>query len=289
MRRWLIFGALFLAQIAGAQKAETPADTPEAGSAEAIAKATTEARFLSPWVASIPASAKVPSPEKFFGRIMGAPGELANSEQAEAYLKKLAEASPRVKFFTIGKSEEGRDMVMVAIADESGIKNLVQLKTMTAMLADPRKVDDVDADKLIGAGRPIYYLNAGLHSDETGSTESVLELAYRLAVSEQPMIREIREKLVVLINPVCNPDGRDKVTEWFYTYLKGKTDYANLPRQSPPYWSKYAFVDINRDTHQQTHETTKAVHRVFYEWHPAVVHDLHEAVPLLMSWNGTGP
>ena len=98
----------------------------------------------------------------------------------------------------------------------------------------------------------------------------MLEMAYRLAVSEQPMIRRIREQLVVLINPVSNPDGRDKMVEWFYRYLKGKTDRAALPRQSPPYWSKYTFVDINRDTHQQTHETTKAVHRMFHEWHPTV-------------------
>src|ERR1700688_387613 len=79
------------------------------------------------------------------------------------------------------------------------------------------------------------------------------------------------------------------MVEWFYRYLKGKTDRASLPRQSPPYWSKYAFVDINRDTHQQTHETTKAVHRIFYEWHPTVVHDLHEGSPFMMTWNGTGP
>src|SRR5713226_37155 len=128
-----------------------------------------------------------------------------------------------------------------------------------------------------------------LHSDETGSTEAMLELAYRLAVSEQLMFRRIREQLVVLINPVSNPDGRDKFVEWFYRYLKGKTDEGSLPRQSPPYWSKYAFVDINRDTHQQTHETTKAVHRMFHEWHPTVVHDLHEGSPLMMTWNGTGP
>jgi hypothetical protein len=289
MKHWITVTVLFLTPLAAAQKPEAQIDVPEAGTSEAIAKATTEARFLSPWVSSVPASSRVPSPKIFFGRIMGAPGELVNSEQAQAYLKALAESSPRVKFFTIGKSEEGREIAMIAIADETGIKNLEQLKNATATLGDPRKVDAAGAEKLIAAGRTIYYLNAGLHSDETGSTESVLELAYRLAVSEQPMIRDIREKLVVLINPVCNPDGRDKVTEWFYTYLKGKTDYGNLPRQSPPYWSKYAFVDINRDTHQQTHETTKAVHRMFHEWHPTVVHDLHEAVPLLMSWNGTGP
>ena len=79
------------------------------------------------------------------------------------------------------------------------------------------------------------------------------------------------------------------MVDWFYRYLKGKTDRNTLPRQSPPYWSKYTFVDINRDTHQQTHETTKAVHRMFHEWHPTVVHDLHEGVPLMMTWNGTGP
>jgi hypothetical protein len=93
----------------------------------------------------------------------------------------------------------------------------------------------------------------------------------------------------VLINPVANPDGRDKQVEWFYRYLKGKTDLASLPRQAPPYWSKYAFVDINRDAHQQVHETTKAVFHMFFDWHPQVIHDLHESVALLMTWNGTGP
>lgn len=264
-------------------------DTPEAGSNEDIAKATTEAQFLSPWVSYVPASASVPSPRTFFGRIMGAPGELVDSAKAYAYCRALASASPRVRVFTIGKSEEGREIVLLAIADEKGIAGLEQLKAATEALADPSKTDPAAAEKLIATARPMYYFNAALHSDETGSTESVLELAYRLAVSEQPMIRRIRENLVVLINPVSNPDGRDKQVEWFYRYLKGRTDRATLPRQSPPYWGKYVFVDINRDAHQLTQEPTKAVSRMFFEWHPTVVHDLHEGVPLLMTWNGTGP
>jgi hypothetical protein len=264
-------------------------DTAEAGSIEEIAEATTEARFLSPWVAYLPASSTVPSPRAFLHRIPGAPGELVNSSTAYANSRALASASPRVRVFTIGRSEEGREIILLAIADEQGIQQLDELKNATAALADPRKTDPAAVDQIIARARPIYYFNAALHSDETGSTESVLELAYRLAVSEQPMIRRIREHLVVLINPVSNPDGRDKQVEWFYRYLKGKTDLATLPRQSPPYWSKYAMVDINRDAHQQVHETTKAVHRMFYEWHPTVVHDLHESVALLMSWNGTGP
>src|SRR5213082_469606 len=265
------------------------ADTPESGSVEEIARATTEERFLSPWVAYLPASASEVSPRAFLHRIPGAAGELVNSSTAYGYCRALAGSSARVRLFTIGRSEEGREIVMLAIADEKGIQELERLRAATAALADPRTTDAAAAERIVASARPIYYFNAALHSDETGSTESVLELAYRLAVSEQPMIRRIRENLVVLINPVSNPDGRDKQVEWFYRYLKGKTDRSSLPRQSPPYWSKYTFVDINRDTHQQTHETTKAVHRMFHEWHPTVVHDLHEGVPLMMTWNGTGP
>src|SRR6476659_6593350 len=220
---------------------------------------------------------------------MVAAGELAESGKSYAYLRALTASSPRVRVFNIGRSEEGRDIVLLAIADEAGIRDLDRLKAATAALADPRRTDPTAAEQLIGTARPIYYFNAALHSDETGSTEAMLEMAYRRAVSEQPMFQRIRQQVVVLINPVSNPDGRDKMVEWFYRYLKGKTDRDTLPRQSPPYWSKYALVDINRDTHQQTHETTKAVHRMFHEWHPTVVHDLHEGSPFLMSWNGTGP
>jgi hypothetical protein len=268
--------------------AQSP-DLPEPGSVEAIAAATTDPHFVSPWVSYVPQSRTVPSPEKFLGRIMGAPGELLGTQRTYAYARALAAASPRVRVFTIGHSEEGREILMLAIADEAGIRDLDRLKAATAALADPRRTSEAAAERLIQTSRPIYYFNAALHSDETGSTEAMIELAYRLTASEQPMIQRIRENVVVLINPISNPDGRDKMVDWFYRYLKGKTDRTALPRQSPPYWSKYTFVDINRDTHQQTHETTKAVHRMFHEWHPTVVHDLHEGLPLMMTWNGTGP
>jgi hypothetical protein len=285
---WISSLALVSALLVSSAVAQGP-DIAEPGSVEAIAAATTDPHYVSPWVSYVPQSDTVPSPEKFLGRIMGAPGELLGTEKTYAYARALAAASPRVRLFTIGRSEEGRDIIMLAIADEAGIRDLDRLKAATAALADPRRTDHAAAAKLVSTSRPIYYFNAALHSDETGSTEAMVELAYRLAVSEQPMIQRIRERVVVLINPISNPDGRDKMVDWFYRYLKGKTDRASLPRQSPPYWSKYTFVDINRDTHQQTHETTKAVHRMFHDWHPTVVHDLHEGSPLMMTWNGTGP
>jgi hypothetical protein len=271
-----------------AQSAHAP-DTPEPGSAEAIRKFTTDPRFLSPWVSYVPQSSSVPSPTTYLGRIVGTPGELTHVAKIHGYFRELDRASPRVHVQTIGRSEEGRDILLAAIADEEGIRGLDALKAATAALADPRTTTPDEAERIIATARPIYYFNAGLHSTETGPPEMVMEMAYRLAVSEQPMIDRIRRNVIVLINPVAEPDGRDKAVDWFYRYLKGKTDFERLPRRSPPYWGHYVYHDNNRDTHQKALALTRAVHRMFFEFHPTVVHDLHESVPLLQTWNGTGP
>jgi hypothetical protein len=264
-------------------------DTPEPGSVEAIAKFTTESRFASPWVAYVPASDTVVSPTRYLGRVVGAAGELSSVSQIYGYFRELAATSPRVRVETIGRSEEGRDILLVAVSDEAGLRDLDRLKAATAALADPRRTTPEAAEGLIASARPIYYFNAGLHSPELGSPEMVMELAYRLAVSEQPMIRRIRGEVVVLINPVSEPDGRDKQVEWFFRHLKGKTDFENLPPTSPPYWGHYVYHDNNRDTHQSALALSKAVNRMFFDYHPTVFHDLHESIPLLQTWNGTGP
>jgi len=167
---WL-FASILVALAAGARAAQpVDPDTAEPGSIEEIAAATTEARFLSPWVAYLPASDRVVSPRAFWHRIPGAKGELADTAAAYGYARALAGSSARVRLFTIGRSEEGRDIVLLAIADEQGIRDLERLKAATAALADPRRTDTQAAERLIAAARPIYYINAGLHSDESGST-----------------------------------------------------------------------------------------------------------------------
>ncbi len=283
-----LFAALIGLASAEDKKPYAP-DTPEKGSVEAIAKFTTEARFANPWVAYVPASDAVPSPTRYLGHVAGAEGELSDTARIYGYFRQLAAATPRVRVEIIGRSEEGRDILLVAVADEEGLRDLDRLKAATAALADPRKTDPGAAEKIIASARPVYYFNAGLHSTETGSPEMVMELAYRLAVSELPMIRKIRGETIVLINPVSEPDGRDKQVDWFYRYLKGKTDYDDLPPVSPPYWGSYVFHDNNRDTHQEDLQLSKAVSRMFFDYHPTVVHDLHESIPLLQTWNGTGP
>ncbi|MBW1844829.1 MAG: hypothetical protein JRJ05_10845, partial [Deltaproteobacteria bacterium] len=205
-------------------------DTPEPGSIEAIAQETSDPRFLSTWVASVPESADVPSPADFLGHIAGATDELPNSSTIYAYLRELARASKRVNLEVIGQTEEGREILLLAIADEAGIRALPELKAATARFADPRVTTPAQFEAMLPQARPFYYFNGAIHADETGAPDMLMELAYRLAVSEDPMIRRIREQLVVLINPVANPDGRDKMSDWFHRFHRGKTDFDALAR-----------------------------------------------------------
>ena len=105
-----------------------------------------------------PSRTRFPSPEKFLGRIMGAPGELLGTEKTYAYARALAAASPRVRVFTIGHSEEGREILLLAIADEAGIRDLDRLKAATTALADPRRTDQAAAEKLISNFPPHLLL-----------------------------------------------------------------------------------------------------------------------------------
>ena len=225
--------AVFSLASAQAQLFDPSPDAAEPGSVEAIAGFTSEPRFLSPWVAYEPASATVPSPSSVLGHVVGAAGELTHSAEIVDYVRKVAASSARVHVETIGVSEEGRDIVLAVISDEKGIRELDRLKAANAALADPRATSPAEAEQIIATARPAYFLNCNLHADETGSGEMCMELIYRLAVSEQPMIKSIRENVLVLINPISEPDGRDKVTDWFYKYLKGKTDFDCVAAPEP--------------------------------------------------------
>ncbi|HEY2110007.1 MAG TPA: hypothetical protein VGH17_08895, partial [Candidatus Acidoferrales bacterium] len=116
-----------------------------------IHKYTTQPYFSSPLVDYLPASKTVPTPEAVLGDVAGAPGILPYAEDVYKYMRMLEKASPRVKVFSIGTTEEGREMIAVAVSSEANLKNLEQNRQRLAKLADPRtiKLDDAEADKLV--------------------------------------------------------------------------------------------------------------------------------------------
>src|SRR6202142_2946084 len=140
-------------------------------------------------------------------------------------MRALEKATKRVKVFTIGHSEEGREIMLVAVSSEANIARLDHLKDLNARLADPRKTTQAEADRITSEAIPFYWLSGSIHSPETGSPEMLMELAYRLAVEESPLVQNIRTNSIVLITPVSEADGRDRAVD-VYNYRKanpGKT------------------------------------------------------------------
>ncbi len=241
-------------------------------------------RISTELVDHMPASDKVPSPLKFLGRIPGTPGELTYAKDIERYYEALAKASPRAKEWVIGKTEEGRDQIVIAIADEATIKDLDKYKDMLVRLGDSRRTTPEQAKQLLHTAKPIYYINSGIHSPETGGPEMLIELAYRLIVEETPFIQAIRNNVITFITPVIEVDGREREVD---TYYYGK----KTGKQRPPlmYWGKYVQHDNNRDGMGQFLKVTQTFTHAVVEWHPTVVHDLHEAQSYLYVSTGTGP
>src|SRR5579859_1182592 len=134
-----------------------------------IKKYTTAPVFTSPLVDYLPASKNVPTPEVVLGDVSGAPGILPYSTDVYKYMRMLEKASPRVKVFSIGHTEEGREMIAVAVSSETNLAHLDENRTRLAKLADPRTIhlNDDEADQLVDASVPIYYITGTIHSVET--------------------------------------------------------------------------------------------------------------------------
>jgi hypothetical protein len=249
---------------------------------------TTEPFFSSPLVDYLPASETVPTPMAVLGDIAGAKDNLPYSEEVHAYMRMLADASPRVRVWTIGHSEEGREMIAVGVASEEIWNRLDQNKANLGKLADPRTIgmDDAVAEKLIPETAPVYYITGTIHSPEAGAPTALMELAYRLAVDESAYIKNIRDHLITLITPVTEVDGRDRqvdIARWNMAH----------PDQTPiplVWWGHYVAHDNNRDAMDAGLALTQNVINTYVSWNAQVLHDLHESVPYLYDNTiGDGP
>ena len=222
-----------------------------------IKEYTTEPFFLSPLVDYLPASKTVPTPKAVLGDIAGAPGKLPYSKEVYEYMRRLEKASPRVKVYSIGRTEEDREMIAVAVASEALMRRLDENRADLEKLADPRliKLDDAMADQIARRVAPVYYITGAIHSGEAGAPTALMELAYRLAVDDAPYVRHIRDNVITLITPIVEVDGRDRMVD-LYEYKK-----ANPGRTVPNlvYWGKYVAHDNNRDAMGVTLKLTEHV------------------------------
>jgi hypothetical protein len=252
-----------------------------------IAEHLQDDRITTELVDHLPASETVPTPLDFHGRIVGTPDELTYAADIHRYMRAIAAASPRATVWPIGLSEEGREAVVMAIADSATIATLETYRGYLHELTDPRVTSEERAQALIdGIAKPIYWLISGMHSPENGGPEMLQELAYRLVVQESDFVRSIRDDVITFITPVIEVDGRERQVDTYYFNKDRPEDEGELPLM---YWGKYVAHDNNRDAMGQMLQLTKHVNAVQLEWAPTIMHDLHEQQSYLYSSTGTGP
>src|SRR6267378_4314485 len=284
-------GAIFQSPLAAQQTqpfVRDPKIPVDAEYTQKIKEYTTEPFFNSPLTDYLPASKTVPTPKAVLGDVAGAPGKLPYAEEVYQDMRMLEKASPRVKVYSIAQTEEGREMIAVAVTSEANMAKLQQNSDRLAKLGDPRTInlDDAQAEKLLDGAVPVYYITGTIHSPETGSPTALMELAYRLAVDDHAYVKSIRDNLITLITPVIEVDGRNKMVDVYKWHL------ANPGKHWPGlvYWGKYVAHDNNRDAMGATLKLTQNVLKTYIEWHPQVLHDLHESVPYLYDNTvGDGP
>ncbi len=278
--------SLLLFALVAALPLASRAQTMDADYAARVKEWTTKPEFISPLVDHLPASTAVPSPRDVLGHHIGAPKQLTYYADVLRYYDTLAAHTPRVKVIRIGKTEEGRDSVIVFVGSEDSIARLDDNRKNLARLADPRGLTDAEAHDLIAKTKPIYTISGGLHSAELGPPEMLMELAYRLVTEDSPLIQKIRSEVIVAIMPVADPDGRDRSIDWYFAHNVDVTNYDKM--SGVPYWGKYIMHDNNRDINYSGMANQNFL-RWYLDWHPQIIHDLHESVPFLYIYSGQAP
>ena len=227
--------------------------------------------FASPLV-----SAQPPTPEAFFGFRMGADGQLADWPDIERYFSKVASTSERVRLVDVGTSTEGRHLVAAIVSAPENIARLDAIREANQRLADPRRLDDADAARLVAEHKLVVAIGASIHSSEIGATQMANELLHELATSSEPRILAAIRDLVIVLIPSLNPDGHAIVMDWFRK-TKG-TPFEGGPM--PWLYHKYVGHDINRDSFMMNMAESRALARFFYtQWHPQVFLALHQMGP----------
>jgi hypothetical protein len=267
--------------------AQTAPQSQDSEYARLVKEWTTRPEFVSPLVDHLPKAAGIPTPKDVLGYHVGAPKKLTGVANLGRYYRDLAAASKRVKVLTAGVTDEGRECLVTVISDEDTIRNLDTYKGYLARLADPRSLGEAEASRTIARAKPIYMFLGGLHSAETGPPEMLMELAYRLAADESPLYDQIRRNVIVMMTAVAEPDGRDRYVDWYNRYLVNQqTEQDRIP--GPPYWGKYIYHDNNRDINY-SQVTMRNWLKFYLEWHPPIMHDLHESQPFLYTFSGQSP
>ncbi len=228
---------------------------------------------------SVQLDPRVPTPASIIGHKIG--HGAVRYEALVRYLSALSAASPRVTLRPYAESHEGRTLHFLTITSQANHARLDRIKADAAKLADPRTLGNGDeANRIIDTLPGIAWLAYSIHGDELSSTDAAVKVAYQLAAATDQETQQLLDDLVIHIDPLMNPDGRERYLGQIQQ-LTGKvlnTDYQAMHHRG--LWSagrgNHYLFDLNRDWVMQVHPETRGRAAAILEWNPHLVVDSHE-------------
>jgi hypothetical protein len=221
-------------------------------------------------------AARVPTPESVLGHQPGDDFYLANYEESREYFRKLAATSNRFKLITVGKTTRGLDWEIAIISSPENLAKLDKYRDISRKLADGRGVSASDARELARQGKAIVHIDGGLHSTEVAGAQQSINLAYKLASSENdPEVDAILDNVILMLWPTLNPDGQDEVVAWYRKNVGTPYEVSPLP----DLYQEYVGHDNNRDGYMNNMLESQDVTRTELEWDPVIFYCHHQTAP----------
>lgn len=213
----------------------------------------------------------MPSPTRYFGFSMGTTGRLAGFTQVENYAKLAAQKSPRVRFSVAGQTSMGNDFPVVVMSSPKNLRNLSQIKAANRRLANPQGLSKAAARQLAEQSKPVYVIEATIHSTEVANGQAIVDVLYRFANENSSYVRDVLDNSVLVLVLSANPDGQKLVVDYF-----NKTAGTDYNRVYPDLYNKYTGHDDNRDWFLFTQPETQMLVRLEQEYWPVVDQPLHQ-------------
>lgn len=222
-------------------------------------------------------AAGITTPKEFFGFNIGDDYQEANYTQAEAYWKKLASESNRMRMVDIGLTSEGRHQWMSIITSPENMKHLDHYKEISQKLARAENLTDDEARQLAADGKAIVWIDGGLHASETVGFQQLVETIYQLVSLNDPeTLRFLHDDIILCV--AANPDGSEFVANWYMRNSdpKKRTNDPGFPKL----YNKYVGHDDNRDSYMSNMPETANINRqLFIEWYPEIMYNHHQTGP----------
>ena len=227
----------------------------------------------------------VPTPLEAIGHRIG--DAFTSPEEIALYVRRVAAASPRVRVEPYGTTPEGRELVLAVVSSEKNLARLDDIRRNLAALADPA-TPSARISALAASTPPVVWIACSVHGNEVAGSEAGLALLWWLASSREDSVTELLERLVVVLDPDVNPDGKARHVAWWRSVAGPVPDDSPSALEHDPPWpegrSNHAGFDLNRDWAWVTQPETRARIAAFFSFHPQVYVDLHEMGPEMSTF-----